>query len=152
MKVFKLFYITFFTILAISFTAFSQDVTQITFLSELDKKEIATYGDALIMFKLQSGSIIDTKKSKKIITDDPFTLSGYSVEDTLTKGMASLMAAKYLDLDGSFMFLIFDIERYAYKACLANAIFSEGGSENDKMSGPELIDLLSRISEMKGGK
>jgi hypothetical protein len=50
------------------------------------------------------------------------------------------------------MYLIFDTERYAYKACIANGIFSPGGSENDKMTGPELIDLLSRISDLKGGK
>jgi hypothetical protein len=151
MKIVKILYIAFISILLTSGYGFTQDVTQVTFLSELDSKSQATYGDALIIFKLQTGSAVSSGKGKKSHSD-PIALSGYTEKDILTKGMASLMAARYLDLGGSFMYLIFDTERYAYKACIANGIFSPGGSENDKMTGPELIDLLSRISDLKGGK
>jgi len=151
MKIVKIINNLFITILILSVTASSQDITQITFINELDNKVQATYGDALIVFKLQSGSTVALKKGKSTAVDS-FTLSGYNEKDILTKGMASLMTAKYLDLDGSFLYLIFGTERYAYKACIANNIFVPGGSENDKMTGPELIELLSRISDLKGGK
>ncbi len=151
MKKISFFYITFLLILAITGVGFTQDVTQITFLSELDNKAAATYGDALIIFKLQSGSTAAVKR-KSSSKGNSFTLPGYTEGNLLTRGMASLMAARYLDLGGSFMYMIFDTERYAYKACIANDIFAEGGSENDKMTGPELIEFLTRISDMKGGK
>lgn len=150
MKKIQIFYITLAAIISLTGSSFSQDVTQVTFLSELDNKSTATYGDALIMFKLQSGNSVSVKR-KSSAGSESFALQGYTEADTLTKGMASLMTARYLDLGGSFMYLILDIERYAYKACIANRIFSPDGSENDKMSGPELIELFSKISDMKGG-
>lgn len=134
-------------LISLSGIVYSQDVTQIAFLSELDKKSSATYGDALVIFKLQGGG--SAKISAK---NDPLSLKGYTEKDTLTKGMASLMAARYLDLKGSLMYRIFHTQRYAYRACIAGGIFSGDGSENDRMSGPELIEMLSKISDIKGGK
>jgi len=145
MKKAKLFYITLISIFALSSGGYSQDITQVTFLSELDNKPVATYGDALILFKLEFGGAAASKKNT-------VSLDGYIESDLLTKGMASKMTAESLKLGGSFMYLIFGSERYSYRACIANGLFSEGGSENDKMTGPELIELLSRISDMKGGK
>lgn len=142
--------VTILSVISFAGISFSQDITQVTFLSELDNKSTATYGDALIMFKLQSGSSVSAK-GKSASGKESYALQGYTEADTLSKGMASLMTARYLDLGGSFMYLILDIERYAYKACIANGIFSPDGSENDKMSGPELIELFSKISDMKGG-
>jgi hypothetical protein len=150
MKTIRILSITFIAILFSAGITFSQDITQVTFLSELDNKSTATYGDALIMFKLQSGSSVSAK-GRSSSGKESYALQGYTEADTLSKGMASLMTARYLDLGGSFMYLILDIERYAYKACIANGIFSPDGSENDKMSGPELIELFSKISDMKGG-
>ena len=66
--------------------------------------------------------------------------------------MASLMAARFLNLKKSLMYNKFDIERYAYRACLAHKLFSEFGSENDLMSGPELIEFFTKIDEFKKGK
>jgi hypothetical protein len=129
---------------------FSQDATQINFINELDSKVSVTYGDALIMFRLQSGSS-KTVKSAASSAEDPFSLKGYTEAAPLNKGMASLMTAKYLKLGGSFMYMIIGTERYAYKACIANGIFSGDGSENDKMTGPELIELFTKISDLKGG-
>ena len=151
MKKVQILYITIIAVLSFSGISLSQDVTQVTFLSELDGKSAATYGDALIMFKLQSGSTVSAK-GKKISAGESYTLEGYTENDPLSKGMASLMTARYLDLDGSFMYMIFDFERYAYKACAANGIFSSEGSENDKLTGSELIELFSKISDIKGGK
>ena len=143
----------FFCIMAIliSFleTSFSQDITQIGFLSELDNKKTATYGDALGMFKIQEGALSSKKKDSG---KEAFLLKGYENSAPLTKGMAALMTARYLDLGGSFMYLIFKTERYAFMACIANGMMNSDGGENDKMSGPELIELFSKISERKGGE
>ncbi|PKL17687.1 MAG: hypothetical protein CVV49_09860 [Spirochaetae bacterium HGW-Spirochaetae-5] len=151
MKTIRIINISFIAILLSTGIAFSQDVTQVTFLSELDNKSTATYGDALIMFKLQSGSSVSAKGRSSSLKE-LYVLQGYDETDTLSKGMASLMTARYLDLGGSFMYMILDIKRYAYKACIANGIFTADGSENDKMSGPELIELFSKISDFKGGE
>jgi len=154
MKKAKLFFVTLISVCIFSVIpeiSLAQEVTQITFINELDNKVSATYGDALIMFKLQAGSSINSKNTtaSKI---DSYSLKGYKENMPLNKGMASLMTAKYLKLGGSFVYMIIGTERYAYKACIANGIFSGDGSENDKMSGPELIELLSKISDLKGGK
>jgi len=154
MKKAKLFFVTVISVCIFSVIpgiGLAQEATQITFINELDSKVSATYGDALIMFKLQAGSSINSKNTtaSKI---DSYSLKGYKESMPLNKGMASLMTAKYLKLGGSFVYMIIGTERYAYKACIANGIFSGDGSENDKMSGPELIELLSKISDLKGGK
>lgn len=156
----KKFFMFLFIVLAclFSLSSFSQDITQIGFLSDLDNKKTATYGDAVNMFKIQAGSALAKtapgvkKKGAAATAKEAYTLEGYSESASLTKGMAALMTAKYLDLGGSFMYLIFSSERYAYRACIANGIMSSDGSENDPMSGPELIELFSKISEKKGGE
>lgn len=106
-----------------------------TFMGELDKKETATYGDALKLF--------DSMSAKNV------GLS-YDRNEPLTKGMISLMTAKYLDLDGSLMYTIFGTERYAFKACVDAGIMNAEGSENDLVSGPELLEIMSKISIAKG--
>ena len=131
----------------LSTASFAQDMNQIEFLSSLDQKQTATYGDAIRLFALQEG-----KKSAEVLTGTGIELGGYSQGDTLTKGMLAKMTARYLDLGGSLMYLIFGTERYAYRACIAYGIMREDGSENDIISGPELVEVMGKISDMKGGK
>lgn len=133
----------------LTLNVFSQQKTQAEFLSELDNKKTATYGDALTLFKLQSGSKNTTKENVEIKN---YSLQNYDDGAPLTTGMASLMTAKYLDLRGSFLYMVFGTERYAYKACISSNLLNQNGSENDKMSGPELIELFSRISDIKEDK
>ena len=116
----------------------SQDMQQIMFLSELDGKKTATYGDALRMFRF------------KTTGSGAYSLKGYSEYSKLTRGMVSLMTARYLKLNDSLMYRIFENERYAYKACMAEKLFSKDGSEHDVMTGPELIELFGKISKYKG--
>ncbi|MCL1864179.1 MAG: hypothetical protein FWF73_00010 [Spirochaetes bacterium] len=140
MKFIKIFYINILLLGVLSSTAVSQDISQITFINELDGKSAATYGDALRMFEFQERN------------SNLYMLKGYNNDARLTKGMASLMTARYLKLNKSLMYKIFDIERYAYRACLADKFFSIDGGENDLMSGPELIELLAKINDYKSGK
>ena len=145
MKIFK--YIICIIIVSLfTLNLFSQEKTQAEFLSELDNKDTATYGDALAMFSLQSGGAISVNS---ISEPKGYSLQNYEEGAPLTTGMASLMTVKYLNLDGSFMYLLFGTERYAYKACVSNNLFNKNGSENEKMTGLELIELFSRISDIK---
>jgi len=123
----------------------AQDMGQIEWLSDLDQKKTAVYGDAIRLFALQEG-----RHSVKPLTGTGIELDGYSQGDTLTKGMLAKMTARYLDLGGSIMYSIFGTERYAFRACIANGIMRADGSENDIISGPELLEVIGRVSEIKG--
>jgi len=123
----------------------AQDMGQIEWLSDLDQKKTAVYGDAIRLFALQEG-----RQSVKPLTGTGIELDGYSQGDTLTKGMLAKMTARYLDLGGSIMYSIFGTERYAFRACIANGIMRADGSENDIISGPELLEVIGRVSEIKG--
>lgn len=117
----------------ISTALFSQNM--IDKLSDLDRKAQATYGDAVALFKAETDKNVFLK---------------YKNEAPLTRGMVALMTAKYLDLKGSFMYNLFGSERYAVKACVDEDLMDEDSSENDLMSGAELIEVLGRIARMKG--
>jgi hypothetical protein len=125
----------------LSAAGIGQDISQIEFINELDGRSVATYADALRMFRFQVRTIPGSGS---------YLLKGYYDDLKLTKGTASLMIARYLKLKQSLMYRIFDIERYAYRACLAEKFFSIDGSENDLMSGSELIELFTKIDEFKG--
>ena len=143
MKFVKIFCVNIFLLMILSVTGIGQNISQITFINELDVKSAAAYGDALSMFRFQEGTAS---------VSNSYMLSGYSDESKLTKGMASLMMARYLNLKKSLMYNIFGTERYAYRACLADNLFSGYGSENDLMSGAELIELFSKVKEFKNGR
>ena len=140
MKFIKVFSINILLLMILSAVGVGQDISQITFINELDGKSSATYSDALSMFRFQAGA------------SNSYMLSGYSDDSKLTKGMVSLMAARFLNLKQSLMYNIFGIERYAYRACLADNLFSGDGSENDLISGSELIELFSRVNEFRSGR
>ena len=143
MKFIKIFCINILLLAALSAAGFGQDMLQIAFINELDGKSVATYGDALRMFRFQVRTIEGS---------DSYLIKGYYDDLRLTKGMASLMIARFLHLNKSLMYNIFRGERYAYRACLAEKLFSRDGCENDLMTGPELIELFSRVNEFKRGR
>lgn len=133
--------------------SFAQDVNQLEWLSDLDGKSIATYGDAVKIFALQtSGKSSLFRADSTLLERNGIALDGYMESEELSKGMLAKMAAGYLDLGGSLMYIIFGTERYAYRACIAYGIMRADGSENDLISGPELVEVLGKVSEMKGGK
>jgi len=132
-------------------TGYSQNAGEVEWLSGIDKKAAVTYGDAAAFFVMQIGkSSSGFDNNQSALAAEGIALQGYSEESILTKGMLSKMTAKYLKLGGSFMYLIFKTERYAYKVCVANGIFTEDGSSNDVMSGPGMIEAFSKISDIKG--
>ncbi|MCL2154847.1 MAG: hypothetical protein FWH53_04200 [Leptospirales bacterium] len=146
MKFIKIFCINILLLVVLSATGISQDVSQIMFLNELDGKRVSTYADALRMFRFQVRTIAGSDT-------DSFLNKGYYDDLPLTKGMASLMISRILKLKKSLMYNIlytfgFESERYAYRACIAEKFFNADGSENDLMSGSELIELFSKVNEL----
>jgi hypothetical protein len=76
--------------------------------------------------------------------------SRYAPERTLTKGRASLMAARALRLKSSLMFMLLPLERYAFQALAVDGIFSASSSAGDPMSGVDLLDFVSAVGRTYG--
>ncbi len=132
-------------------SSFSQGIGEIELLNQLDKKMTASYGDAVSLFMLQKGKSPSVfEQDSAALLSEGIGLKGYNQDAILTKGMLSKMTTEYLKLRGSFMYLIFSSERYAFKVCVANEIFTPDGSSSDKLTGPEILEVFSRISELKG--
>jgi len=140
-------------VLFFSISAYSQDVNQLEWLSDLDSKSRATYGDAVKIFAMQtSGRSSSFRTDSSLLEKSGIALDGYSESEELSKGMLAKMTARYLDLGGSIMYMIFGTERYAFRACASYGLMRGDGSENDVVSGPELVEVLGRVSEIKGGR
>ena len=142
MKFTKFFFISIILLILLSSSVPAQDIGQITFINELAGRKETTYGDALRMYRFQVGAISNS---------DAYLDRGWLDEFILTKGMLALLITKYhLKLNKSLMHKLFQTERYAYRACVAEKFFREDGSENDLVSGPELIEFFEKIGEFKG--
>jgi len=132
---------------------FAQKTGEIEWLNEIDKKQVVSYGEAVNLFVYQMEKTPTTfEQDNSSLASEGIALDGYSQESILTKGMLAKMSARYLNLGGSLMYIIFGTERYAFKACVAYGIFAEDGSSSDKVSGPAMIEVFSKISEVKGAQ
>ena len=149
MNKYRKYFIVLFILLIFS-SAYAQDMNQLNFIHSLDSKGAATYGDAVKLFAASTGAKTGSFASESALLNEQGLALNYEEDAPLTRGMAALMTAKYLNLKGSFMYLIFNIERYAYRACIADSLMPGNGSEFDKLSGPELLELMSLISDKKG--
>jgi len=74
------------------------------------------------------------------------TLSRYKAGQPLTKGRASLIAARTLKLRSSFFYLVLPVQRYAFRAMVVDGVFAGTSSEGDVMSGVELLDFITMIT------
>lgn len=131
-------------------SAYAQDMNQLDFIHSLDSKASAAYGDAVKIFSASAGGRGGDFTSESAFLNEQGLALKYNEDAPLTRGMAALMTARYLNLKGSFMYLIFKSERYAYRACIASSLMPGDASEFDKLSGPELLELMSLISDRKG--
>jgi len=142
--------ITIISILFFSTLSFSQQLNEINYTLSLDTKEIATYGDAVTMFTFQLNSRAgDFDQNFRVLKD--IVKTKYDKDKPLRKGNIAYMTARYLKLNDSLMFRITGFERYAYRTCVAHKIMYGDGSENDIMSGSELLEVFSKISEYREG-
>lgn len=130
---------------------FAQNAGEIDWLAQVDKKPAVTYSDAVSLFIFQIGKKPSTfENDTAVLASEGIALEGYSEDTILSKGMLSKMTAVYLKLDGSLMYQFFKTERYAFKACIANGIFTENGSQYDMLSGAAMIEVFSKTNELRG--
>lgn len=131
----------------------AQDMGSLTFIENLGNKKTATFGDAVSFYMLTLdrntqgfNRDLNTLNAKGIA-------AGYNYKkgDALRKGVIALMVARHLKLKDSLWYVFFGTERYAYRACIAAGILPPRGSEWDKVSGEELIEIMRRVGERSGG-
>ena len=133
-------------------TSFSQGkLNSLNFTEKLGSKKTVTIKDGVTFFmfvlnkkpgnfnkdvaELQKLGILKKKKKE------------YNEDSHLRLGFLSNMIVRYLKLDDSMMYQIFKSDRYAYRICTAEGITSEGASEWNKLSGEELIEIMSIVIE-----
>lgn len=132
-------------------TAMPQD--SVTFINKLGEKDKAIFSDAVTLF------MYATNKNPQGFTQDFNTLKQagllknmeYDADRTLRRGMLARIVARHMKLTGSFMYLIFGTERYAYTACIDKGLMDADGSEWDPLTGEEVIEVFSRMTEQMEG-
>jgi hypothetical protein len=136
-----------------SFQLFAQNTSNITIINEIADKDQVTYSDGVYFFLLIMGKTpgsfdnnIETLNQEGITTG-----IALNEDSPLRRGALALMMARHLNLNDSLLFMIFKTERYAYRSCIANGIMNQNGSEWDKISGGELIEIMTRVSDLTGG-
>ena len=131
-------------------TAFGQEVN---FINDLSGKKAVTFEDGVKMFLYTLGKTpagfdadIKTLKGMNLLKFDT-----YDKDEPLRRGMLALMVARHLKLKGSLLYLMFDTQRYAHRACVADKIMDVNTSEWDTLTGDELIDVMAVVSERMEG-
>ncbi len=136
------------------------NLESLSYINSLDSKKQAKVSDAVKMFLLETGAGLpsgspDCKalERKGIKCASEYNKRGNEV---LRKGTLALFSAQYLDLGDSVIYNLLNAfsiqsERYALTACTAAGIMPADSSTDDEISGPELIQVMSRVSEIKGG-
>ena len=107
------------------------------YMFALDKKPGNFQNDVNVLLKL--GILKKTKKK-------------FEEGTPLRMGFLCNMIVRHLKLGDSMMYRIFKTDRYAYRVCVAENIVREGTSEWYKLSGEELIEIMSIVIERSSNK
>ncbi|MBN2040349.1 MAG: hypothetical protein JW864_09925 [Spirochaetes bacterium] len=129
-------------VLLISTGVFSQQRQtgdEVDFLNTVEQKSTVTVRDAEILFKMVMKADFPASK-KEVKKDDP-----------VKKGYVALAVADNIGLNDSLLYKFFKSGRYAFRTCVAHKLLNPDASENDMMSGEELIEFLRLASEYKEG-
>jgi len=127
---------------------------EINFINALAEKKVVTFEDGVKMYLYTLGKVpagfeanVAALKGLKLLK-----ASTYDKDKPLRRGMLALMVARHLKLKGSFFYLLFDTQRYAHRACVAENIMAASTSELDKMTGDELLEVMGIVAERMEGK
>ena len=134
--------------LFITIPLLAQNFNSVMAINDLADKKTATFEDAVFMFMLQTKkNPVNFATNMKILDKEGIT-SGfkYKKDQPLRRGIVSKMIARYLKLKDNLFYLMSGSERYAFRACVAHGIMDENNSEWDKLSGEELIEIMSYLS------
>jgi hypothetical protein len=132
----------------------AQEVGSIAFIDTLAGKKQATVGDAVKFFTIAMGKgpagfAADLKSLQK---QNIISNKAYKENQPVRRGAVAYMAAHYLKLGDSLMYIILPMTgRYSYRACIAAEIMTAEGSEYDFLSGAELVEIMRRVSIKSGG-
>lgn len=139
----------------IMFSSFlsAQNITNIDFINTTADKDTASFEDGVHFFMLTSQKKIQSfEENMKLLNKEGITTGiNYAKTAGLKRGALALMIARYLKLTDSLFYAVFNTQRYAYRACAANNIMSYDGSEWDILSGGELVEIMTKVSEKTGG-
>ncbi|OHD65034.1 MAG: hypothetical protein A2176_04610 [Spirochaetes bacterium RBG_13_51_14] len=127
---------------------------EINFINELAGKKVATFGDGVTMYlytlgRVPAGFDADVRVLKGL---NMLKADRYDRNKPLSRGMLALMVARHLKLKGSLLYLMFDTERYAHRACVAEKIMEASTSELDRLTGDELLEVMTIVAERMEGK
>ena len=131
-----------------------QSINDLNFINGLDRKERSTFGDAVRFIALDMGTSTSDFNSALSTLNRKNIAKGYEKlgqSTPLRRGVIARMIARYLDLNDSLWYIIFGTERYAFRACVSEGIMPSNASEWDSISGSELIEIMTRVSERSGG-
>jgi hypothetical protein len=134
------------TVLLVCTAGFGQEIN---FINELSGKKVVTFGEGIKMYLYTLGKApagfeanVQSLKDLKLLK-----LKSYDENKPLHRGMLALIVARHLKLKGSLLYLMFDTERYAHRACVADRIMDVSTSELDKLTGDELLEVMAIVSE-----
>ncbi len=136
-------------ILIMLLSASFANAQEINFINSLADRKVVTFEDGVKMFlytlgKAPAGFDADVAylKGLKLLK-----ARSYDKDRPLSRGMLALMVARQLKLKGSLFFLIFDTERYAHRACVAENIMAASTSELDRLTGDELLEVMAVVGD-----
>jgi len=140
----------FFGVILFTINIFPQGMKNIAFINELADRDEVTLGHAVRFFLLTVGAKTQSFERNIRTLNRYGIMEGITIEKDkpLSRGTLALMIARYLDLKGSLLYITFNIGRYAYRACVAEGIMHYSGSEWDLISGGELIEIMSIVSNV----
>jgi hypothetical protein len=120
------------------------------FILSLVDKKTATFGDAVSSFcylnNINSTNDFDKnlENLKKII---PYVPKNFSKDQDLTYGDFSLLAIQQLKIKSGIFYLSTKTGRYAIRELMLVNLIPYNTSEYKKMSGPDLIKYLQKVTE-----
>jgi len=127
---------------------------EINFINELSGKKVVTFGEGIKMYLYTLGKApagfeanVQAMRDLKLLK-----FNKYDENKPLHRGMLALIVARHLKLKGSLLYLMFDTERYAHRACVADKIMDVNTSELDKLTGDELLEVMAIVSERMEAK
>jgi len=132
---------------------FAQNIANIDFINIVADKEKTTFDEGIHFFLMTAGKKIQSfEENMKVLNREGITSGiNFTKDSPLRRGVLAQMIARYLKLGDSLMYMIFGTERYAYRICAANNIMTYEGSEWDTLSGGELVEIMTKVSELTGG-
>lgn len=138
----------------LSSQVYGQKVSQVTFINEIADKEEVTYAEGIQFFLMVIEKKVGSFQDNVNFLNKEGLTKGINLtkDSLLRRGTLSLIIARHLKLSDSLLYNIFKSERYAYRACAAKEIMEYDGSEWDILSGGELVEIMTKVSEILGGK